>query len=140
MSTSTKRFNPGAAKAIAHRKTEERPLEPTDAIEPTTDSSAPDEEQQDPNSELSNLVQSVKTLQETALDELQQTMDDLAEDFTARAVAIVRRGTEQCFLQASQQIRQMRFPAWTSANGDTLAGNTIDTLALPGNITDGDTE
>ena len=132
MSTSSKRSNPGAAKAMDLKKTEERSLEPTEPIGPTT-------KEQNPSPELSNLVQSVKTLQETALDELEQTMDDLAADFTARAVEIVRRGTDQCFLQASQQIRQIRFPAWTTANGETLEGS-IETIALPGTITDGDTE
>lgn len=110
---------------------------PTGPIEPTTDRS--DTEEQNPNAELSNLVQSVKALQNNALDELEKEMDALSDAFTARAVEIVQRGTQQCFLQAARQISQIQI-GWTSDIGGLLDGNTIDTIALPGTITDGLTE
>ena len=112
---------------------------PTGPIEPTTDQSSSDTEQQNPNAELSNLVQSVKALQNNALDELEKEMDALSDAFTARAVEIVQRGTQQCFLQAARQISQIQI-GWTSGIGGVLDGNTIDTIALPGSITDGVTE
>ena len=112
---------------------------PTDPIEPTTDRLSSDAEQQNPNAELSNLVQSVKALQNNALDELQKEMDTLSDAFTARAVEIVQRGTQQCFLQAARQISQIQI-GWNSGIGGVLDGNTIDAIALPGSITDGVTE
>lgn len=120
---------------------------PTGPIEPTTvgtasqdgNQSSPTTEEQNPNAELLNLVQSVKALQNNALDELEKEMDALSDAFTARAVEIVQRGTQQCFLQAARQISQIQI-GWTSGIGGLLDGNTIDTLALPGSITAGDTE
>lgn len=112
---------------------------PIDPIKPTTDRLSSDAEQQKPNAELSNLVQSVKALQNNALDELEKEMDALSDAFTARAVEIVQRGTQQCFLQAARQISQIQI-GWKSGIGGVLDGNTIDTIALPGTITDGDTE
>lgn len=111
------------------------------AIEPTIDRPTIDrpDEQQNPSAELSDLVQSVKSLQNAALEELEREMESLSDAFTARAVAIVRRGTQQCFLQASQEISRIRFPVWMSSNGDALDG-TINTIALPSSTTDGATE
>lgn len=86
-----------------------------------------------------DLIDSAKQRQEVALLELQEEMNFLAADFAARAVSIVEEGFKNSFLQASQQIRQIQI-GWTSDIGGLSDGNTLNTIALPGTITAGDTE
>lgn len=114
-----------------------------ESIEPTTNRQNPDSEpgMSDElfNSTSKSVLESAKTIQDKALSELQTQMNDLTNSFADRAVAIVEEGMRECFFVASNRIRQIQLPDWIMSDGETLEGS-IETIALPGTITDGDTE
>jgi hypothetical protein len=100
--------------------------------------------QQNPSDELFNatsksVLESAKATQEKALSELQKQMTDLTNSFADRAVAIVEEGMKECFFVASSRIQQIHLPDWIMSDGETLEG-MVSPIALPGTITDGDTE
>ena len=90
MPTSSKRFNPGAAKAMALKNTEERSLEPTEPIEPTT--------------VRLTLLKAARDRQEKELADLQAKIDELSDDFATRAESIVRLGLQSSYIKARQRI------------------------------------
>jgi hypothetical protein len=109
-----------------------------ESIDPTTDRQNPDtapvmsDELFNPKS----VLQSAKTIQEAALVELQQQMNDLTTSFSDRAVAIVEEGMRNCFFVASSRIRQIQLPDWIMSDGETLEG-VVSPISLPGSTTDG---
>ena len=84
------------------------------------------------------LLDTVKARNTRALDELQQQMDDLRDDFVNQSVAIVEAGFKDCFFRASQRIRHLQID-WTTTDGHKL-GTTLETIALPSATTEGVTE
>lgn len=101
--------------------------------EPTTD-----DESRFSESTSQALLNTVKARNTRALDELQKQMDHLRDDFVNQAVSIVENGFKDCFFRASQRIHHLQLD-WTTTDGNEL-GETINTISLPGTITDGDTE
>ena len=147
-----KRFNPGAAKAAALKKGQEPLIEPTETDTMSSDFDTVDEpiepteigsQNQPPLSDLDQtcveIIQSLKDFQDQALLDLETQIAILSEDFTDRATAIVRRGTQACFLEAAARIRELKLSDLMTRSGQPLKG-TINTIARPGTITDGVTE
>ena len=85
------------------------------------------------------MIKSLKEFQDQALLDLETQIELLSEDFANRAVGIVRRGTQACFLEAAARIRELRLSDLITSSGETLEG-IVSTIALPGSTTDGDTE
>lgn len=88
------------------------------------------------NSTAQTLLNTVKAKNTRALDELQKQMDELRDDFVDQAVSIVENGFKDCFFRASQRIHRLQLD-WITTDGNAL-GETINTIALPSNTTDGD--
>jgi hypothetical protein len=111
-----------------------------ESIDPITDRQTPDTapvmSDELFNSTAKSVLQSAKTIQEAALVELQQQMNDLTTSFSDRAVAIVEEGMKNCFFVASNRIRQIQLPDWIMSDGETLEG-VVSPIALPGSTTDG---